>query len=56
MRRCVRISEVSIVEEWEIADGSWEAAAVRSNDEPYIPAGMEGKAPVLELLKKLKPA
>ena len=55
-RRCVRISAVSIVEEWEIADGSWEAAAVRPNDEPYIPEGMEGKAPVLELLKKLKPA
>jgi len=55
-RRCVRISTVSIVEEWKIADGSWETVAVRPNDEPYIPAGMEGKAPVLELLKKLKPA
>lgn len=55
-RRSVRLSEVMIVNEWEIANGSWEAVAVQPDDEPYIPAGMEGKAPVLELLKKLKSA
>ena len=56
LSRCVMISRISIVNEWEITSGSWETVAVRWNDAPYIPAGMEGKAPVLELLRNLKSA
>lgn len=56
LSRCVRVSRISIVNEWEIASGSWETVAVRRTDVPYIPAGMEGKAPVLELLGNLMSA